>query len=185
MLDHVAQRLQDHRDVCDVVLRYARAVDRMDWELLRSCYHSDAIEDHGTFKGGIDEFVDFLKVDLLRFQFTTHYIMNQLVEFGGDLAWAESYCYALHRTQPTVARPTPHDWEVNVRYIDRMERRDGQWRIADRQLIWEGGRFEPVPNIAEARPLGQPGRRDRADVVYDRSRYSLHHRKRRHDRSSG
>ncbi|MCW2647049.1 MAG: hypothetical protein JWP07_3158 [Pseudonocardiales bacterium] len=33
------QRVIDHIAVRDVVLKYARAIDRMDWELLRSCYY--------------------------------------------------------------------------------------------------------------------------------------------------
>ncbi|MEY3566868.1 MAG: hypothetical protein RLZ19_882, partial [Actinomycetota bacterium] len=35
----------------DVVYRYARGVDRRDFDLVRSCYHPDATDDHGPFTG--------------------------------------------------------------------------------------------------------------------------------------
>ena len=34
------------QDITDVLMRYCRAVDRIDAALLRSCYHPDATEDH-------------------------------------------------------------------------------------------------------------------------------------------
>ena len=39
------------QEITDVVYRYARGIDRLDFELVRSCYHPDAYDDHGAFKG--------------------------------------------------------------------------------------------------------------------------------------
>jgi hypothetical protein len=163
------QRVLDHIAVRDVVLKYARAIDRMDWELLRSCYHPDAIDDHGPFRGTVDEMIPWLEAHSPDFQSSTHYIMNQLVELDGDVAWVESYCMATHRTVPTEANPEVTDLVVNVRYLDRMERRDGQWRIGARRLAWEGGRFDPIGASDQTDPQGERGRRDRTDHAYDRS----------------
>jgi hypothetical protein len=55
------QRVIDHIAVRDVVLKYARAIDRMDWELLRSCYYPDAIDDHGPFRGTVEEMIPWLE----------------------------------------------------------------------------------------------------------------------------
>lgn len=42
----LAQML-DRQQIEDVLVRYSRAVDRADIELLRSRYHGEAVEDHG------------------------------------------------------------------------------------------------------------------------------------------
>ena len=41
------QMLIDEAAIKKVHLRYCRGIDRMDWDLIRSCYHPDAIDDHG------------------------------------------------------------------------------------------------------------------------------------------
>ena len=48
-----------HAEIRDVLARYARAIDRADAELLKSCYHPDAIEEHaGNFEGNAHDYVD-------------------------------------------------------------------------------------------------------------------------------
>lgn len=173
------QKVLDHIAVRDVALKVARATDRMDWDLMRTCYWPDAIDDHShDFKGNVEEFIAWIDVALRNFEFSSHYLMNQLVELDGDVAWLESYCIAQHRTLATPEQPQQYDWHLNVRYCDKMERRNGEWRIKHRQLAWEGGQFMPVPTEsvdADALPslstkgIGVPGRRDRSDRCYDRS----------------
>jgi hypothetical protein len=181
----VLQRLADESAIRNVVLRYARAIDRMDEDLLRSCYHSDAIDDHGPYKGSVGGFIDWVMPVLAGFESTTHFIGNHLVEIEGDVAWAESYCIALHRTWPTENEPAS-DIVGNARYVDRLERRDGEWRIAHRVVVRDPGRKDvvtqefPVGRESQGTPTGIPefplerpgtdGRRDSSDASYDRSR---------------
>ena len=51
------QRLLDEAAIRRVHLDYCRGVDRRDWELVRSCYHRDAVDHHGPYSGGIDGFI--------------------------------------------------------------------------------------------------------------------------------
>jgi len=39
-------------------MRLARGTDRRDAALIRSCYHADAVDDHGAFRGGPAEFAE-------------------------------------------------------------------------------------------------------------------------------
>jgi hypothetical protein len=48
--------LRSKDEIRDVVLRLARGIDRCDLELLRSCYHPDAHEEHGWFSGSAWEY---------------------------------------------------------------------------------------------------------------------------------
>ena len=45
------RELLDAEQIRDVILRYCHAADRGDWDLARSCYHPDALDDHGIFSG--------------------------------------------------------------------------------------------------------------------------------------
>ena len=158
------QTLLDEAAIRKVHLRYCRGIDRLDWDLIRSCYHPDATDDHGGYSGGIDGFIAWLQGGLPRFEWTEHFTGNQLVEVEGDHAWAEHYAMAFHR-RPASADLAAADLVINVRYIDRMERRAGEWRIAARTVVEDGQRVHPVGErwmTAET----APARRDRSDPSY-------------------
>lgn len=160
------QTLRDEAAIRKVHLRYCRGIDRLDWELIRSCYHPDATDDHGGYSGGIDGFIEWLQAGLPRFERTMHFTGNQLVEVQGDSAWAEHYATAHHRL-PASADVAACDLVINIRYIDRMERRDGEWRIAQRTVIDEGQRVHPVGERWMAAET-VTARRDRDDFSYRR-----------------
>lgn len=125
----------------------------MDWDLVRSCYHPDAVDRHGSFEGGIDEFIDWFAKLLPEFESTSHCTGNQLVNVKGDTAFAEHYNRVFHRTKPTGDKPAA-DWILNLRYIDRMEKRNGEWRIAYRILAFDSERTDVVVP-SEAPPPSQ------------------------------
>lgn len=153
------RRLLDHQAVVDCVHRYARGVDRGDVELVRSAYHPDAVEDHGAYVGGVDGLVDFLAAAHRPFPGYQRYVTNVSVEIDGDEAHAESYYLCvLRRDEKLLAN--------GGRYVDRLERRDGGWRIARRVVVmeWEG----TIDGGAPRHPVTVPPRQDHDDVSYQR-----------------
>jgi hypothetical protein len=166
MSDASVQNLLDEEAIKRLHLRYCRGVDRMDWDLIRSCYHPDAIDDHGEYVGGIDGFIAYAQANLPTFTSTSHCVCNQLVEVRGDTAFAEHYAIAYHRLPARDGDPE-RDWIANVRYVDRLERRDGHWRIVHRRSIVDADRVEIVRQVLV--PLDEMrGTRDRSDPSYDR-----------------
>jgi hypothetical protein len=160
------RHLVDEAAIKRVHIRYCRAVDRMDWDLLRSCYHPGAVDDHGSFKGGVEEFVAWLADLLPLLASTTHFTANQLVEIDGDRAWMESYTRAYHRIAATASAPAS-DYVINLRYVDRLEKRGGEWRIVDRVLVHDSERTDPVEGRDGPLAEGwQAGTRDRTDLSY-------------------
>lgn len=161
--DDALRRLGDDREIRDVVLRYCRGIDRMDRALVHDCYHPDAIDEHGSFRGGVDEYLDWVWPLLAKYTNTMHFVGNQLVEIAGDVAAVETYGIAFHRSED--ARP-----ELNLitgfRFLDRFERREARWRIAHRRAVteWsriddEAGRFLPGSGLLQ-------GERDSSDASY-------------------
>ena len=148
----------------DVQIRYCRAVDRMDFDLLRSCFHADATTDYGFFAGDVDGFIEMARNGLVRYRWTTHFTGNQLVEVNGDAAWAEHYAVATHLC-PADAKGSDREYICRIRYVDRMERRDDDWRIAKRVLVVDSARTDPIPEAGSGRPSSS-GKRDQSDPSY-------------------
>src|SRR6478672_11541230 len=81
------------QELAELVMTVSRAIDRCDDELLLSCYHPDAIDDHGAFKGSPAEFLAYLKagtMDPTRGPLQ-HSVTNMLFDVMGDIAWGEAY----------------------------------------------------------------------------------------------
>jgi hypothetical protein len=160
----VTSALEDRAQIADVVLRYCRGVDRLDFPLIRSCYHDGAIDHHTGFDGDADAYVTWLEKVLPRFAGTMHMVGNQLIELHGDTAVSETYGTAHHWAEPATEHAL--NFVSGFRYVDRMERRDGEWRIAERWAVREWTRSIPPETVRAKEGQGPSPARDRADPVY-------------------
>ena len=132
--DAALSALLDKQALHELAMRYSRAIDRRDPELLASVYHPDAHDEHGTFfDGPASAFVANLEKTMAVFAVSQHMIGNASYRLDGDRAEGELYFTAYHRTLP----PDPRHEIVRGRYLDRYERRGCEWRIAYRRLVWD------------------------------------------------
>ena len=160
------ERVLDEREIHRRLTDYCRGVDRCDAELIASAYHPDARDDHGGFVGlGVD-FARYV-VDRLgtAYDATMHSIGNTTIDFVDDhTAHVETYVHAVHRRTRDAG---PEIMSFGGRYVDRFERRDGAWRIADRVVVHEWDRLD---RVTPAYPEGQfrEGVRSRDDLSYGR-----------------
>jgi hypothetical protein len=133
-------RTQDRREIDDLLHRYCRAVDRLDIELLKSVYFEDSYDNHGVFAGNGWELADFI-IPFMRDSYlsTMHVLGNRLVEFDAEgLARGEVYFCTYHRVDNSQQLPGQQLLEhLGARYIDRYERRAGEWRISYRAIVVE------------------------------------------------
>lgn len=123
------QELAAREAIREVANRYARGVDHLDAELMRSAYWPDAIDDHGVFVGNAWEFVDRVMQSHTKWAWTMHSTTNHAIELHGDGVNATGELYNVTYLQPPD-RATLHVWYG--RYVDRYERRDDEWRIIHR-----------------------------------------------------
>lgn len=175
------QQLLDRQAIHDVLMRYARGIDRWDFEMVRNCYHPGATDDHGGFKGTVEGFIPWVKTQVDRFDSTMHFLGNILIDFGSapedpegprDVAWAETYCIAYHRL-----RGEDTDSIAGLRYVDRFENREvtdtsssstPEWRIAERKIVVEWNRIDSVKALGFG-PDYLVGTRDHTDPSWDRN----------------
>jgi hypothetical protein len=159
------QYMLDRLEIQDVIHRYARGLDRHDDDVLRSVFHEDAVDNHGPWVGGREAFVTWANgpchghTNAHLHQITTHNC-----EIDGDVAHTESYCQWVHRLkdEETV-------WVGGGRYVDRLEKRDGEWRIVVRRLVLDF--FYEAKGTVYGTPAQleyAKGTWDRSDISYER-----------------
>lgn len=162
----VAQLL-DRQDILDCLVRFSRGMDRFDRECFLSAFHADAVIAAGEFVGGPVELYDWASQLHEQGQVATHHnLLNHTVEIEGGTAHAETYYLFVGRNRDDS------NWIAGGRYIDRLERRDGAWRIALRTnaIEWSGMvPTMPIPfgDVAGLELNGLPAR-DRSDPSYTR-----------------
>lgn len=162
------QQLQDRQAIRDCINIYCRAVDRLDRELLLSVYHPDAIDDHGLFLAGREDFADqAFSFHRERQHSTQHIVTNHVCELDGDVAHAETYW--MFAAMNKAGAPLSIS---GGRYIDRFEKRDGRWAIAARLCMadWHGAPGESAvpPELRAILNDGGTPARDRSDPSYMR-----------------
>lgn len=128
--------LKDREAINDLYIRFIRGVDRVDEKLHNGAFWPDAQINGGGTVG--DRTVGAMwKSHSTEFpnnalKSWAHLITNQTVEIDGDVAYVETY---------VTGMGIPKDKGENLnaiwgaRYIDRLERRNGEWRIAVREMI--------------------------------------------------
>jgi hypothetical protein len=170
--DRRLEELSAKQEIVDLLLLYCRGVDRCDTELIKRAFWEDAYDNHGAHAAPAWEFADSIVASkLATTAWTTHAVTNHLVEVDGDVAFSEAIVL-------TFQKRTTGD-EVNIfcgRYVDRVERREGEWRFAYRQMIhdWSGSTvLEPwaLASVASAGFLQGARRGD--DFVTGKGRQEL------------
>jgi hypothetical protein len=184
------EEVEDRQKVYDVLARYCRALDRCDLELMKSVYWEDGWDNHGVFQGNAQEYAAFIIPEIQQwFSMTTHAICNVLIELEGDKAHTESYLISYCQVKADRSRiegvfgpgylrrvvgdgePAPQDFLYGGRYVDRLEKRNGVWRIALRTVVMDWNRNEPSRDIWDEgifAALKLHGARDHGDPVYRR-----------------
>jgi len=138
---NIVQELRDREDIRDVITAYSRAIDRRDRALLDRLFWADGSCDYGAFRGTSVEFVDWAMNRTAQFSRSQHMLGQILIHVSGERAGAETYFTALQT--PIGQTPACADESVSGRYLDRLEKRNGEWRIHTRLVAFEWLRHFP------------------------------------------
>ena len=172
-MDPAVRALTDRAEISELLMRYCRALDRLNEPLLRSCFHPDSVHNHG-YVGASSDFCDFALDTLRGCVVTHHHLGNISVTVDGDRADSECYFTAYHRIADVppefFSDAAGKDLIIGGRYIDRHERRDGVWKIVDRIGVHDWTRYEePCDRGFLTGPIEGRGRRDASDPVWRRA----------------
>ena len=135
--DPAVQLLLDRAAVRDVILRYARGIDRRDFDAVRDCFRPDVEGDFGgEWRSDRDSLIEFIS-GVAYFHTTMHMMGNSFVEVSGDEASLQSYGMLAHHG----TNDDGGEWQYNnsvARYSEDLVRSDEGWAIQRRgaQPVW-------------------------------------------------
>lgn len=177
--DYSLERIADRMQIQDTMYRWCRSVDRLDFELMKTVFHPDATDAHGAYDGGVAGLMDWIRNRHRDIPFSMHAVSNLLIEFAGpDLALVESYVRTTQRYPAEAAQALAQlaggkapegamDLLTCSRYVDRFERRNGEWKILKRTLVADWKQVVPVAADApKAVPGWESGVRSQEDFVF-------------------
>ncbi|MFW0783387.1 nuclear transport factor 2 family protein [Gordonia sp. CPCC 206044] len=159
--------LLDRQNILDCLTRFCRGTDRFDRTLFLSAFHPDATIAAGDFVGSpIDLYKWATRMHEQGQRSTMHNLLNHTCDIDGDIAHTETYYLFVGRNRDES------NWTAGGRYIDRLERRDDQWRISLRTNVieWSGmvpSAELPFADVPDLYANGEPAR-SHTDPSYHR-----------------
>lgn len=173
-LDHLEERLQRALDeierltsieaIRECVYRVCRGTDRVDADILRSAFHADAVLHFGKiYDGPVDGWIDAAIRHQSSQSQRQHLVGNIIIRIDGDEAFVESYELDRHKTP---MNGEVRDLVLAARTLDRFQRRNGEWRIAERTKVMDWGRAIAANDGPYANSPLTRGGDDRSDSSY-------------------
>ena len=143
MASQPVTELSAHDQIRQVAARFARGVDRLDGDLMKSAYWPDATDDHGFFVGNAMEFCDYIMASHGNLAATMHCMTNHAIEVDEQAGTGRGEVYVVTYVFRAEADPKVIEtwWG---RYLDSYERRGGEWRIKSRVCVHEFTRADEV-----------------------------------------
>jgi SnoaL-like domain len=153
------QHMADRQEILDCLTRVLRAIDRFDRDLFLTAFHADAVIDSGGYLNSAAQVYDGAAAFHEKGQSSTiHNLLNHTCEIEGDTAHTETYLLY------TGVNRDGTNWMTGGRYLDRLERRGSEWRIAFRYTLIEWSGLIPAAtnpnydNVANLFANGIPSR---------------------------
>jgi SnoaL-like domain len=128
------QALLNRDKIRECIVRLARGEDRRNAVAITSCYWADSITDYGVFSGTFAEYLAWVVPGSPAIPVTQHVLGQSLIELKGDMALVETHVTSYHRIDPGAEH---RDTIIGGRYLDRFEKRNGEWRIAERTMLYD------------------------------------------------
>lgn len=128
--------IEDRLQISDLINGWMHR-DLAEWDKLKDLFHSDGTLEITWFKGLGSQFVEDSKgMGASDFR-TKHLIGSPTVTFNGDKAIAETNAMILGENVRLGIGCCTHN-----RFWDRVEKRDGLWKISHRVAIYDMGTFQ-------------------------------------------
>ncbi len=131
-LEAALRELADKHAIEQVLAAHGRGIDRSDHALMAGCYHPGATVEYGVFAGPAAEFCAMVTDVPPDRPPGTHRASNIWIRVDGDGAVAESHGLGYRDETDEEGRVQRL---MGGRYLDRLERRGGAWKIVHRAFV--------------------------------------------------
>lgn len=110
--------LLDRAEIAELLVEYARCIDRKDWAGLQDTYTEDGIMDHGAMAVGRDGVPQLSEKILKGVASSHHHVGSPSIEIDGDTARTHSHYFATHLAEgapPTIKRQAGGWYDCTLR----------------------------------------------------------------------
>lgn len=114
--------------------------DQGEWNNLREIFHPDAMVHIMWFNGSGHQFVDTLARGGASAVSSKHVIASPLIHLRGARAVTETNAIIVAENVALGCVCTSH-----IRFLDRIEERDGRWRLSERRSVYDISLFDVAP----------------------------------------
>ena len=159
------EEMSDRQAIADILHRHCRGLDRADSAALQSCYWPDAEVDYGSYVGPAQDFAGLVVAALQdNYELTRHALSNMLIDLQASRARCETYVTADHLLPGAALEMC-----FGGRYLDLLEKRDGQWRILHRRVVMDWAKNRELEDLrdSEAFAAMAKGAHGAADPLHD------------------
>lgn len=164
-MDAELQEMLDHFRIRKVLAEYCRGSDRCDVPLMAGVYARESWDEHGIFTGPGDEFARFVTPLVIETtEAMSHSLGQSLITVNGDEAGAETYFIAAARD--TAPDGTAMCNQLGGRFVDRLIREDGKWKVKHRVAVRDWTMAVPLNHDWASANSLPPGARSDADPSY-------------------
>jgi hypothetical protein len=164
-MDEDLREMLDHFRIRRLLAEYSRGCDRADLPLMAGIYASDSWDDHGSVQAPGAEYSRIMcgKVQA-ETESLSHVLGQSLITIAGDEAGAETYFIAI--ALETAADGTPMCNQLGGRFVDRLVREDGAWKVSHRKVLRDWSVAIPRDHDWDSSKALTPGGRSDADHSY-------------------
>jgi len=134
--------MDSDKTVCaELIQAWGFARDQGKWDDLEAIFHPGGEIAVSWFRGPYPEFVAHCRRNFGKGSEAKHLLWPARVRVNGARATAEtSVAILVRQTIEGIAV----DLNSNGRFLDRLERRDGVWKMVERAALYEKDRLDPV-----------------------------------------
>jgi hypothetical protein len=136
-MDPITEELRallERDKIRECVARLARGEDRRDAKLISASYWPDSTTDYGVFVGSFDKYLEWVVPGSPAIPVTQHVLGQSIIDVAGNVARVETHVTSYHRVNMGSEE---RDTVIGGRYLDRIEKRGAEWRIASRVMLYD------------------------------------------------
>jgi len=164
-MDERLQEMLDHYEITKTLNEYCHSCDRCDEVQMAGVYLEDSWDDHGVVKAAGPEFARLMIASVLSDTNSLSHMLGQsLINIDGDEAGTETYFLAVsHDTREDGVEMCN---QLGGRYVDKLRRENGRWRIKHRVVVRDWSISMPVEHDWVADVGLKEGQRSNADPSF-------------------
>lgn len=138
---YMSQSLLERLEIAALVQSWALYRDTGDWDKLRKTVHADGTMTATWFHGTFEAFISAIQNSSRKSSSSLHVQSGTVVEVLGNKAIAQTRVAILVRGKLNAVSVDVNCLGI---FYDRVEKRDGAWRITKRNVIYDKDTLTPV-----------------------------------------